>query len=154
MIEEQGRVIAVERGTVWVETLRRTGCGRCDEPGGCGNPDGARVARARERVGQVKAVNGTRDELAVGDIVRVGVPADAVLRGALTVYLLPLAMLVLGTALGDRLAPGDVGALAGAAAGLAAGFVSLRVLARYAPAPPGPVVLARIAAPPGNECPH
>lgn len=154
MIEEQGRVIAVERGAVWVETLRRTGCGRCDEPGGCGNPGGSRVLGARERLGQVKAVNGTRETLAVGDLVRVGVPADAVLRGALTVYLLPLLMLLLGTALGDWLAPGDIGAFAGAAAGLSAGFVSLRVLARHAPAPAGPVVLSRIDAPVGNECPR
>lgn len=154
MIEEQGRVIAVEAGAVWVETLRRTGCGRCDEPGGCGNAAGGLAMSARSSLGQVKAVNGTRDALAVGDFVRIGVPANAVLRGATLLYLFPLFMLLAGALLGDWLFPGDVGALAGAAGGIAAGFVSLRVLASHAPAPAGPVVLARIATPAGNECPR
>lgn len=154
MIEENGRVVAVDRESVWVETLRKTGCGRCDEPGGCGNASGSTALRARERLGHVKAVNGTRNVLVVGDYVRVGVPADAVLRGAMTVYALPLLMLLAGTALGDWLAPGDVGALAGAAAGIAAGFVTLRVLSRLSAVPAQPVVLARISNLPGNDCPR
>lgn len=150
MIEEQGRVIAVERNVVWLETLRRTGCGRCDEPGGCGNGG----ARLRDRVEQVKALNNSGESFAVGDLVRFGVPADAVLHGAAVLYLFPLLMLLAGAALGDWLAPGDTGALAGAAAGIAAGFVSLRLLARHGVAPAQPVILGRLAAPPGNECPR
>lgn len=150
MIEESGRIVAVERDTVWVETVRRTGCGRCAEPGGCGNP----ASGLRDRTGHVKARNPSRLALAVGDFVRVGVPANAVLHGTAQLYLLPLVMLLAGALLGDALAPGDVGALAGALAGIAASFVSLRVLGRHGAQPENPVVLARIESPPGNECPR
>jgi len=150
MIEESGRVVAVERDAVWVETVRRTGCGRCDEPGGCGNAS----ARLAERRGHVKARNRARHALAVGDYVRVGVPANAVLQGAALMYMLPLAYLLAGALLGEALQPGDSGALAGAAAGIAASFVTLRLLARHGAGPSEPVVLARIASPDGNQCPH
>jgi sigma-E factor negative regulatory protein RseC len=149
MIEESGRVIAVERDAVWVETLRRTGCGRCDEPGGCGNA----AARLGERTGHVKARNRARHALAVGDYVRVGVPANAVLQGTALLYLLPLVYLLAGALLGEILLAGDSGALAGAAAGIAASFVTLRLLARHGAGPDEPVVLARIDEPGGNQCP-
>ncbi|MDF3932676.1 SoxR reducing system RseC family protein, partial [Pseudomonas citronellolis] len=36
MIEEQGRVIGVEPGAVWVETLRQSTCSACNARAGCG----------------------------------------------------------------------------------------------------------------------
>ena len=147
MIEESGRVVAVEPGAVWVETLRRSGCGRCDEPGGCGN--GALARRARERLGHVRAR--CMLPLAVGDGVVVGVPETAVARGALLIYLLPMLALVAGGLLGSAWRPGDAGTLAGAVLGLAAGFLALRVLSRRLTADE-PVVLRRLAEAPA--CPR
>lgn len=154
MAEESGRVVAVDEDVVWVETLRKAGCGRCDEPGGCGNPggDGVLLQRLRDRVGHVRALNRTGVTLSVGDVVRVGVPADAILGAAWRLYVLPLLMMLAGALIGNVLAPGDVGALAGAAGGLAAAFAGLRLLARHSPLPQQPVVLGRLSA--VNDCPH
>lgn len=147
MIEEAGRVVAVEPGAVWVETLRRSGCGRCDEPGGCGN--GALARRAREKLAHVRAQNSL--SLAIGDGVVVGVPEQAVARGALLVYVLPLLALVAGGLVGGAWRPGDAGTLAGAGVGLLAAFVLLRRWPARRTATE-PVVLRRLEAAPA--CPR
>lgn len=143
MIEEAGRVVAVEAGAVWVETLRRSGCGRCDEPGGCGNGGGAGALaqRARERIGRVRALSGL--PLQVGDEVVVGIPEGTLVSGTLLVYLLPVLLMVLGAAGGAALFPGDVGAVAGLLAGLVLAFVLIRRLSRQAARDPAgqPVVI-------------
>lgn len=139
MIEEAGRVVAVEAGAVWVETLRRSGCGRCDEPGGCGN--GAMAQRARDRIGRVRALSGI--PLKVGDEVVVGIPDGTLVRGTLLVYLLPVLAMVLGAAGGAALFPGDIGTGAGLLAGLVLAFALIRRLSRQAAHDPAgqPVVI-------------
>lgn len=152
MIEESGRVVAVESDAVWVETARRTGCGRCDEPGGCGN--GALARHARSRMGRVRALNPGALPVDVGDHVLVGVPEDAVLRGAALVYVLPLVLLLGGAAAGVASTGGDGDAIAGAAAGLLAGFLLVRLLARRAATDISaqPVVIRRVPAPVDAAC--
>lgn len=87
MIEEQGRVIAVEAGAVWVETLRKSTCSACSAKSACGqgllNQLGAGARR-----GYVRALSGL--SLQVGDAVVIGVREDLLVRGSLLVYLLPL----------------------------------------------------------------
>lgn len=150
MIEEAGRVVALESGAVWVETLRRSGCGRCDEPGGCGN--GALARRARDKVGHVLAL--TDQTLAVGDEVLVGVPEQAVLRGTLLIYVLPVLSLMGGALAGAMALPGDVGTVLGLLAGLLAGFAAVRVLSSRAARDPAvqPVIIRRLAAAEATEC--
>lgn len=150
MIEQSGRVVAIEDGVAWVETVRRTGCGRCDEPGGCGN--GAMNRLARERIGHLRVLASL--PVAVGDEVVVGVPEDAMLRGAALIYLLPLAALFAGTLAGDLLWPGDGGAMAGALAGLVAGFgfVRWRSTSKRDDSTVQPVLLRRLSIPAG--CPR
>lgn len=159
MIEEQGRVISVEADAVWLEAVRRTGCGRCDEPGGCGNGTLARIAR--EKTGRVRALNRDGLVLAVGDHVVVGIPEDAMLRGAMLVYALPVACLLAGAVAGSLVA-GTVGtslnaelaSLAGAAAGLVAGFAGVRFLSSRLALNPvtQPVVLRRADAVAATAC--
>ena len=153
MIEESGRVVALDDGAVWVETVRKAGCGRCDEPGGCGN--GALARHARGRVGRVRTLNPQALPVDVGDYVLVGVPEDAVLRGAMLLYMLPLLTLLLGAAAGDRLMPGNAGAIGGALAGTAVAFLLIRVLAQRAACDPAaqPVIVRRLAAPVEASCP-
>lgn len=126
MIEETGRVVAVEAGAVWVETVRRGTCGTCNARQGCGhrviNRDGA-GSRAR-----VRALSGT--DLRVDDRVMIGIPESLLMRGALRVYLLPLVLLFLGALLGNRLdAGGDLPGILGLA-GLACGFLYNRWYSR------------------------
>jgi sigma-E factor negative regulatory protein RseC len=118
VIEEQGRVVAVEPGAVWVETVRHTACQSCAASKGCGHAllDSQRAgARAR-----VRAL--TADSYRLDDLVIVGIPEGLLMRGAIMVYLLPLLMLFAGALLGQQFGgfvadPAAVGGLAGLAGG-------------------------------------
>ncbi|MFC3609155.1 SoxR reducing system RseC family protein [Stutzerimonas tarimensis] len=97
MIEEQGRVIAVESGAVWVETLRKSTCSGCSARHGCGQGLMDRLG-VRQRRGVIRAL--CREPLEVGDSVVIGIAEQAMLRGALWVYMVPL-LVLLGAATGS-----------------------------------------------------
>lgn len=96
MIEEQGRVVALEQGAVWVETLRKSTCSGCSARSGCGQGLMDQLG-VRERRGLLRAVCDLH--LQVGDSVVVGVREDVLLRGAVLVYLFPLLALFAGALL-------------------------------------------------------
>ncbi|MDV5862265.1 SoxR reducing system RseC family protein [Pseudomonas mendocina] len=87
MIEEQGRVVALESGAVWVETLRKSTCSSCSANAACGQGLMDRFGVGRQR-GYVRAL--TQAQLAVGDTVIIGVREDLLVRSSILVYLLPL----------------------------------------------------------------
>lgn len=87
MIEEQGRVVALESGAVWVETLRKSTCSSCSANAACGQGLMDRLGVGRQR-GYVRAL--TQAQLAVGDTVIIGVREDLLVRSSILVYLLPL----------------------------------------------------------------
>lgn len=87
MIEEPGRVIAVEAGAVWVETQRSSTCSGCSAKNGCGQGLMDRLG-VRERRGLIRALSDL--PLNVGDSVVIGIRESVLLRGALLVYLFPL----------------------------------------------------------------
>ena len=101
MIEEQGRVIALESGAVWVETLRKSTCSGCAAKSGCGQGLMDRLG-IRERRGTIRVLSDL--QLRVGDSVVVGIREDVLLRGAFLVYLLPLLMLFAAALLATQLA--------------------------------------------------
>lgn len=109
--------IAGEFAVIEVECLP-SACGKCDDKGGCGKPQGGpRRYAIRNTVGAK-----------VGDRVVVSVPEGAVLRAAALSYLMPL-VFVIGGAAAAMAGWGDgAPAVAGAGAGLAVGLVVLRIL--------------------------
>lgn len=122
MIEEQGRVVAVEADSIWVETVRSTACDSCSANKGCGHAVIDRQqAGARARI---EVLLDGRVMPALGDHVVIGIPEGALMRGALMVYLLPLLTLFAGALAGTgrELAGLDMG-LAGGLAGLLVGFL-------------------------------
>ncbi|MHA6492835.1 SoxR reducing system RseC family protein [Pseudomonas borbori] len=88
MIEEQGRVIALEPGAVWVETVRKSTCSSCSASAGCGQGLLEKLG-AGQRRGLVRAISDLH--LNIGDAVIIGVGEDLIVRGSLLVYLVPLA---------------------------------------------------------------
>ena len=90
MIEEPGRVVAVEPGAVWVETQRKSTCSGCSARHGCGQGLMDRLG-VRERRGLVRAL--TERRLQLGDSVIIGIREDMLLRGAVLVYLFPILVL-------------------------------------------------------------
>lgn len=87
MIEEQGRVMAIEHGAVWIEVLGKTACSGCTASVGCGQGllEGLGAGRQRKRIRALSVM-----PLKVGDSVVVGIREDFLLRSTLAVYLLPL----------------------------------------------------------------
>jgi sigma-E factor negative regulatory protein RseC len=120
VIEETGRVVAVEPGAVWVETVRYTACQSCSASKGCGHAllDSQRAgSRAR-----IRALCDTT--LRVDDQVVLGIPEGLLMRGALLVYLLPLLLMLIGALIGQMFTSAalDTAALGGIV-GLGGGFL-------------------------------
>lgn len=99
MLEEQGRVVAVEEGFAWVETQRRSACGACSVNKGCGTGVISKVVG--QRANRVRAINGI--DATVGDDVVIGLHDEALVRGSLAVYTVPLIAMLLMALLGERL---------------------------------------------------
>lgn len=130
MMEARARILRIEDGQAWVKLSgKQGGCGRCDEPGGCGS------------VQISHAFGMPRDEFpmpvderfAVGDTVVIRIPDGAPLRAALVSYGLGTLLLLLGAALGSLAGGaqhGDAWGLAGAVGGLGLAWVVNRVLPR------------------------
>lgn len=94
MIEEQGRVVAVEAGAVWVQTIRQSTCQSCSAKAGCGQGIMQRLGVGQQH-GYVRCLV-ENQTVRVGDAVLIGVPEDAVVKSSLMVYLLPLLALLAG----------------------------------------------------------
>ncbi len=131
MLEEQGRIVEVRDGYVWVETLRRSSCGQCSINAGCGTSVLSRVLGQRRT--RVRALDSLGSK--TGDEVVIGIEDAMLLRGSLAAYLAPLLGLLLGAVSGARLAAGlaisgEAASILCALAGLAAGLVWLSFYAR------------------------
>lgn len=124
MIEESGRVVAVEDGAVWVETLRRSTCSACSANAGCGQGLMEKLGVGQRR-GYVRALSDL--QLAVGDTVVIGVREELLVQSALLVYLLPLLGLFAGAMLAQWLALAESFVILGALGG----FFALWWLARW-----------------------
>lgn len=129
MLFESGRVVAVESGFVWVETLRRSTCGSCAARAGCGQ----RLLNRQEGGGRglIRALSGDGLKAAdcrVNDRVEIALPEDVILLGSTIVYALPIVSMLLAVALASAVTGGtsDAASVAAAVAGLAAGLGLVR----------------------------
>lgn len=118
----KGVVLRVEDGYAWVDVSIAQGCGRCQEPGGCGGVNIARPFGSAKRLVRVCNDIEARPGEQVGVLVEDGLP----LRGAVLVYGFPVLGLMVGAALGTAAASAgssaDLSALVGAVAGCLAAF--------------------------------
>lgn len=118
-MQADGVVVDSAGGVARVKVRRNGGCGRCSEPGGCGNA-------AESRCDEFVVLN----ELNVrpGDQVLIDIPEGAALRAALLAYGLPLAGIVCGALTGFALAASDAASFAGAVLGFLLALGSIRAL--------------------------
>lgn len=122
MIEETGKVVAVEEGAVWIETIRQSSCQSCSAKSGCGHSALSKLGRDT-----VHLKAGTSQRFEVGDEVVIGVPETVVVTSSLLAYLMPLVVALVFALPVDAYTHSDgYTALAGMA-GLALGFVALRL---------------------------
>jgi sigma-E factor negative regulatory protein RseC len=97
MIEEEAVVAEVEAGRVWVEKVRKSACGSCQQS--CTSAVvGDFMGESTVRLPVISCI-----DVAPGDRVLIGVREDALLKGSLAVYLLPLVGLFAGAILGKAM---------------------------------------------------
>lgn len=120
--ESEALVIDIRGGDAVLRLTKPvSGCGRCDEPGGCNSGLAARDCRTYRLPNDVGA--------RIGDRVSISVADGAILRAALVSYLSPAVLAILGAAAGASRG-GDPWAVGGATAGLLAGILLLRAFGR------------------------
>ena len=125
MIEETGRVVAVDHQHVWIETIRKSGCSSCSVRSGCGQGLLSRIRdNSRNHIHLC-----TELDLQVGDEVVLGMPEQAFIRSSFLAYGLPLLALIAAVVLADRLfyLP-EPWVIVAAIIGLAGGFLLVRWL--------------------------
>jgi len=97
MLEEPAQVVRIEDNEVWVETQRRSSCDSCAAEKACGTATLSRVLGNRRSV--VRVISAT--PLRVGDQVIIGIREQALVRGSLAVYAVPILLLLLGGLIGE-----------------------------------------------------
>jgi sigma-E factor negative regulatory protein RseC len=91
MIEEMGRVIAIEPGYAWIETQVKTTCGSCVAQDNCGT---GLVAKAfTPKADHVKVA--VPDKINVGQSVKIGIPEQQLLSASAMLYIVPLIALII-----------------------------------------------------------
>jgi sigma-E factor negative regulatory protein RseC len=99
MIEERARVIAIENDQLLLEAQTRAACNACAARQGCGTSVLSKwVGRKFTRFQAPNTVDAS-----VGDEVVVGLAEEAMLKGSVFVYLLPLLAMIIFALLADTL---------------------------------------------------
>jgi sigma-E factor negative regulatory protein RseC len=149
MIEESGRVVALDDGAVWVETRRKSTCSGCSAKNGCGQGLMDTLG-VREQRGLIRALSDL--QLQVGDSVIVGVREDVLLRGAVLVYLLPLLMLMAAATLAAQFSAHEPLVILAGFGGFFVAWLFVRTRSRTVASDPNlqPVVLRAMLAGPAS----
>ncbi|WP_240914185.1 SoxR reducing system RseC family protein [Microbulbifer sp. SH-1] len=125
MIEERGRVLALDETGIWVETVQRSSCHSCAAKSGCGTGLLGDFWRRASQV-RVEVSSQALMDIRLHDTVVIGIAENTLASSALIVYLLPLVALVLGAVIGQSLGA-EIWAILGALAGLALGALAIRL---------------------------
>lgn len=147
MIEETAQILEVHGDAVEIVTQRHSACGSCSAKAGCGTSLIAAWFPQRQLRMRLQNTIGARK----GDSVVVGLDEALLQRGAMRLYALPLAGLLVGAVAGDRVAPlfgihAELGAVLLGLLGLTATLFVARHISAGAPAGAGlGVKLLRVA---------
>ncbi len=118
MIEQKATVIGREGNIVWIEAERQSTCSQCQARKGCGT--GMLAKHVGQRFSRL-AVH-TDEKLEAGQQVMVSIPEQALLSGALMMYLLPLIFLFAAAMLARLAGVGELLQIVAGLLGLCAGF--------------------------------
>lgn len=122
MIEETARVVQTRDGMAWVETRRQTACGSCSVNKGCGTGVLAQVFG--QKTSRVRVLNPVDAE--EGEEVIIGIREEALVRGSIAVYAVPLLSMMM-FALGGEFISARLGLGEGDAVTIVSGIIGLVV---------------------------
>lgn len=138
MIEEIGRVVAVDNDKAWVETIRTSACDACSAQKGCGHGLMNKANPGKAFRLEIP-VNSALVQL--GDEVTIGIPEDSLLKASVICYLMPLVLLIAGAVLGKLWLGEPASALLGVS-GLVLGFFLVRWVGQFSNFETTPVLLS------------
>jgi sigma-E factor negative regulatory protein RseC len=125
-MRELGSVVAIEKRSLWVETSRQTACGSCSAQKGCGTSLLAKLFPNRQHFVRVLASADQLSSLQLGQQINIEVSDKLIVKASLIMYLVPIALLLIGAAIGDT--KGDDGyAILGAIIGIFVGLTLVRL---------------------------
>lgn len=126
MIKELATITSVDGDYAWVQTQRESACESCSAQKGCGTSAIGKVVG--KQYTQVRVINSCAAK--VGDLVKVALPEDMLLKSSLAVYLVPLMLMMIGGVLGDAYGTQEQWmAVLGSLVGLSIGVVWLKLYA-------------------------
>ncbi len=131
MITESGRVVAIEKDCLWVETIRRSTCGSCSAQKACGHGLMNQLTSGRQHLVRVLPGTFQASDFQLDNQVEIAIPERLLVGGALIVYLLPILALLAGGAIASQFWSGDGAALIGSILGFVSGFVLVFWHGRY-----------------------
>ncbi|MDJ0879884.1 MAG: SoxR reducing system RseC family protein [Halieaceae bacterium] len=133
MLTETGRVIAVEPGSLWVETIRRSTCGSCSAAKGCGHGILNRMYDGHRNLLKVSSSAFPEGRFQVDDEVSIAIPEHVIVSSSFVVYIVPLlcTLIVAGIFAGLVPAASDLDTVLGAAVGFALGVALVRLHAWF-----------------------
>lgn len=119
MLEESGRVVAIEGNRAWVAIERQSGCQGCNVRAGCGQ--GVLAGIGSGKTVQISVINHLN--ACEGDPVTIGMTESALLRVAVQVYLWPLLGMLLLAVMANMAGFADSAVALAGLLGLGGGFV-------------------------------
>ncbi|MEX1033333.1 MAG: SoxR reducing system RseC family protein [Cellvibrionaceae bacterium] len=126
MLTETGRIMAVDKDHLWVETINRSTCGSCVAEKGCGQ---SLLARWAAKSAYMKVLLDGRDPRAfnINDTVSIGIPEDVVVKSSLIIYCLPILLLLVGGAIGQYTVGSENASILAALTGLLVGGLLVKL---------------------------
>lgn len=98
MIIETGRIMSIEAGGVWVETIQKTACGSCKAEQGCGQRLLSKWDGHSSYI-WVLFDGGDPADYHLGDEIQIGIPEEVIAQGSLIIYMIPILALVISTSI-------------------------------------------------------
>ena len=89
MLKENAFIVDVVDGVAWVETQRKSSCSSCQAKKSCGTPVLQKVLGKKRNILKVN----NPDNYSIGDEVILGLQENALVKGSLLLYALPLLMM-------------------------------------------------------------
>lgn len=120
-----GRIVAIDKGRLWVETIQSSTCNSCSAQKGCGQGALSKWTGKTVRI-PVLLEGRSPTQYSLHDEIEVGVPENVVAGGSLFVYLTPLVFLVLGALALQWCFASELASILGALIGLVVGGFLVR----------------------------
>ena len=126
MLEENGRVVRIESGTVWVETVKQSSCSSCSAQKGCGQSLLAKVGDGRRM--EIQVDNPQHLDVAIDDDVTLGVGERSFITASFLVYMLPLLVMFIFAVVAQLAGFSEPKVILISVLGLAGGFLLTRFI--------------------------